>query len=156
MDALIAATFTWGFSIFYGLSLIEKSVWPLIFGSRNAAVSEENVRFTHKALKRLTPLLPPSNGIVILVGTTLLMRQAWDMNWSFESLVQPVVYITMMLGIVLVGRNPAIVFAIRAQDENSPLDEVRKSIRSVGQQHHIALFTNLAVVLYQLLVIANL
>lgn len=152
MDSWIVATFTFGFSIFYGLSLIEKSVWPLIFG-RGHSVSDEDVRFTHQALKRLTPLLPPSNGVVIIVGLILLMRQAWELNWTAESLLLPFTYLCVMLGIVLVGKNPAVVFAIRDQDQDSPIEEVRRTIRLVGIHHHIALFTNLGVVLYQLLAI---
>jgi hypothetical protein len=156
MESLIVATFTFGFSIFYALSLIEFRVWGLIFGSGKAAISEDELRFTHKSLKRMTPLLPPSNGLVILVGLFLLMRQASDLGWGFEAAVMPIFYLTMMLFIVLVLRNPAVVFTIRAQDETTELSEIRKAIRRVGRDHHIALFTNLSVVLYQLLVINNL
>lgn len=152
MESWIVTTFTFGFSIFYGLSLIEKSVWPLIFG-KGHKVSDEDVRFTHTALKRLTPLLPPSNGVVILVGLTLLIRQAWELDWTVESLLLPLIYLCVMLGIVLIGKNPAVVFAIREQDQSSPIEEVRRTIRLVGIHHHIALFTNLGVVLYQLIAI---
>lgn len=156
MESWIVATFTLGFSIFYGLSLIEKSVWPLIFKSADAPVAEDDIRFTLKALRRLTPLLPPSNGVVILAGMTLLTIQTANANWSLETLVLPIAYLSMMLGIVLIGKNPSVVFAIRSHNDSTPLDVVRKTIRKVGRHHHTALFTNLAIVLYQLLVINNL
>lgn len=153
MESWIVAIFTFGFSIFYVLSLIEKSVWPIIFAGVQKEVDETDVRITHRTLKRLTPLLPPSNGVVILVGTTLLLRQAWDLGWSWEATLLPIFYLTMMLGIVLVGKNPSVVFAIRAQDESSDLAEVKKTIRLVGIHHHTALATNLLVVLFQILAI---
>ena len=80
MEYWIVAIFTFGFSIFYVLSLIEKSVWPIIFAGVQKEVDETDVRITDRTLKRLTPLLPPSNGVVILVGTTLLLRQALDLG----------------------------------------------------------------------------
>ncbi|MCF8529087.1 MAG: hypothetical protein K9G13_04330 [Aquiluna sp.] len=150
MDALIAAIFTFGFSIFYGLSLIEKSVWPLIFRNKPDLVSDHNIVFTHTALKRLTPLLPPSNGVVILAGTSLLFWQAVNLDWSWQSTLLPVFYILMMAGIVLIGKNPAVVFSIRSHGPESPLPELRRDLRLVGIHHHIALFTNLAVVIFQL------
>lgn len=156
MESWIVATFTFGFSIFYGLSLIEKSVWPLIFKSQEARVAEEDVRFTLKTLRRLTPLLPPSNGVVILAGMTLLTIQSANADWSLETLILPIAYLSMMLGIVLIGKNPSVVFAIRAHDENTPIEVVRQTMRKVGRHHHTALFTNLVIVFYQLLVINNL
>ncbi len=153
MELWIVAIFTLGFSIFYSLSLIEKRVWPIIFKDVRASVSEADIRFTHEALKRLTPLLPPSNGVVILIGTTLLILQSAEQSWSLESLSIPVFYILMMAGIVLIGKNPSVVFAIRRLDQDSPIQAVTQTIRTVGIHHHIALVTNLAVVLLQIFLI---
>lgn len=150
MDALIVGTFVFGFSIFYALSLIEVKAWPLIFANRGEAVTDDHVRFIHAVLKRLTPLLPPSNGVVILFGTTLLFMQASTENWSLVATSLPVFYLSMMLGIIFIGKNPAVVFSIRSHDSNSDIADLRIDLRQVGIHHHIALFTNLTIVIAEL------
>lgn len=150
MDALIVGVFVFGFSIFYALSLIELKAWPLIFRNRGELVTDDNVRFIHASLKRLTPLLPPSNGLVILVGTTLLFMQATGESWSLAATALPVFYLSMMIGIIVIGKNPAVVFSIRSHDSSSDIADLRIDLRLVGIHHHIALFTNLTVVIAEL------
>lgn len=60
----ITATFAFGTAIFYCLSCVEKSVLKLAFSKDKTSVTEDNIRFTHKALKRLAPLLPPANSVL--------------------------------------------------------------------------------------------
>lgn len=150
MDSLIAVVFTFGFSLFYGLSLIEKRVWPIIFRNDSSKVSDADIRFTHEALKRLTPLLPPSNGVVILAGLTLLLLQAAELDWAWTASSLPIFYFCMMAGIVIVGKNPAVVFSIRRHGQDSPTSDLIRNLRLVGIHHHIALATNLLVVILQL------
>lgn len=57
LTAFIAAVFMLGTAIFYVLSCIERSVLGLVFG-KNKNITEEDIRFTHASLKRLSPLLP--------------------------------------------------------------------------------------------------
>jgi hypothetical protein len=149
MDSLIVAVFTFGFSIFYALSCIEIRTWPLMRRVDHPKVADADTRFVHAALKRLTPLLPPSNGLVIIAGTTLLVMQAIGDQWSLVTTVPLVGYWVSMLSIIIIGRNPAVVRDIRAHDSQGDITLVRLDVRRVSIQHHAALFTNLAVVIYQ-------
>lgn len=149
MDSLIVAVFTFGFSIFYALSCIEIRTWSLMRRVDHPRVSNQDARFVHASLKRLTPLLPPSNGLVIVVGTTLLVMQAISDGWSPVATIPLVGYWISMLSIIVIGRNPAVVRDIRAHDSDGDIGAVRLDVRRVSIQHHAALFTNLAVVIYQ-------
>lgn len=156
MSHWIVIIFTFGFSIFYALSMVEFKVWPLIRNRKTTRVDQADVRFVHRALKRLTSLLPPSNGLVILAGTTLLVMQANSMGWSLPSWGILVLYWLPMLYIILVRRNPEVVKFLREHvSETAPLETIRSDVHRVGIDHHIALYTNLAVVAYQLLFLTN-
>lgn len=86
LAAFITAVFTLGTTIFYVLSCVERSVLGLVLGKNKKTISEENIRFTHASLKRLSPLLPPSNGFVILFGNMALFIQGFMRSWDILSL----------------------------------------------------------------------
>ncbi len=85
--AFAVAAFSFGTAIFYVLSCVENSVLRLGLDQHSPAVADEDIRFTHKSLKRLTPLLPPANGFVILFGTAALVYLAVLNGWSWPSLL---------------------------------------------------------------------
>ena len=72
---LIILVFTFGTSIFYFLSLLERSVLKLAFDHDDKRVENADVDFVHRAIKRLIFVLPPTFGVVILAGSILLVIQ---------------------------------------------------------------------------------
>ncbi len=69
----------------YALSSIERPVLGLA-GRQPPRVAEPDVRFVHQTLRRLNPLLPPTNGVVIVVGNGLLIRRRVRDGWSWPVL----------------------------------------------------------------------
>lgn len=154
MSHWIVIIFTFGTSIFFALSMIERSTWALMRRPDSAKVSDGDVRFVHQSLKRLTSALPPANGLVILGGTTLLVIQAvdrgWD-NWDFPSIFVIVLYWSFLLYIVLVRRNPEVVLNLRRHDSVAEdISLIRADVSRVQIDHHLGLIANLSVVAFQL------
>jgi hypothetical protein len=155
VDAALLIIFTFGVGIFVFLSMIESSVWKLIFRN-DKSVADFNVRFVHEALQRLTSKLPASNGLVILSGVTLMMIQANNGSWRGLSLLQICGYLIMLLVIVGVRRNPSTVRDIRAHSSsNERIEVLQRDIRNVGIDHHLGLLVNLFALIIQLLMWSN-
>lgn len=155
MDAALLILFTFGVGIFVFLSMIESSVWKLIFRN-DKSVADFNVRFVHQALQRLTSKLPASNGLVILSGVTLMMIQANNGSWRGLPLLQICGYLIMLLVIVGVRRNPSTVRDIRAHSSsNERIEVLQRDIRNVGIDHHLGLLANLFALIIQLLMWSN-
>ena len=64
---LIVLQFTFGSAIFFVLLALERRVWAgsLTLGT-TAGGTEADIRFVHRALKHLIPVLPPANGVVVV------------------------------------------------------------------------------------------
>ncbi|MEO7308903.1 MAG: hypothetical protein ABIX01_00785 [Chitinophagaceae bacterium] len=145
----ITATFAFGTAIFYCLYCVEKSVLKLVFNKGKIVVTEDNIRFTHKALKRLSPLLPPANGFVILFGISALIYQCNLQSWNFESLSIPLFYIGITLYIIFIGKIATAVKNLMTIKSDQELSLVTANVRHLITQHHIALFANLGVVILE-------
>lgn len=155
MDAALLIIFTFGVGIFVFLSMVESSVWKLIF-KNDKSVAEIDVRFVHKVLQRLTSKLPASNGVVILGGVTLMTIQTDTASWSGLPLLQIYGYLAMLLVIVGVRRNPSTVRAIRAHSSsNESIEALQADIRSVGIDHHLGLLANMFALIFQLFIWSN-
>jgi hypothetical protein len=155
VDAALLIIFTSGVGIFVFLSMVESSVWKLIFRN-DKSVADFNVRFVHQALQRLTSKLPASNGLVILSGVTLMMIQANNGSWRGLPLLQICGYLSMLLVIVGVRRNPSTVRDIRAHSSsNERIEVLQRDIRNVGIDHHLGLLANLFALIIQLLIWSN-
>ena len=149
ISALVLTIFSFGAAIFYVLSCIERSVLPLGTNPESPIVADQDVRFVYSALQRLVPLLPPSNGAVIVLGSGALVYQAAMSGWQFLSLVAPLFYWLVMIYIIFVTD---IAGAVRALREGSHTDSQSVLRRKVGRlvvQHHIALSANAGVVFLQ-------
>ena len=153
ITAFIAVSFTLGTSIFYVLSCIERSVLGLVFGKKNRKVSEEDIRFTHASLKRLSPLLPPSNGFVILFGNIALVIQCFYREWDVLSILILVVYWSIMLYIIIFRKIVEDVRNIKETPNNAPISKVTENVRRLTIQHHLGLIANLLVVILEFVVI---
>ena len=145
----ITATFAFGTAIFYCLSCVEKSVLKLVFSKDKTAVTEDNIRFTHKTLKRLAPLLPPANGFVILFGIGALIYQCKLHSWNLDSLSILLFYIGITLYIIFVGKIATAVKNLMTIKSDQEISLVTSNVRHLITQHHIALFANLGVVILE-------
>jgi hypothetical protein len=155
VDAALLIIFTFGVGIFAFLSMVESSVWKLIFRN-DRSVADFDVRFVHQALQRLTSKLPGSNGLVILGGVTLMTIQTNEASWSGLPLLQIYVYLSMLLVIVAVRRNPSTVRAIRAHSSShGSIEALQRDIRNVGIDHHLGLLANLFALTLQLFIWSN-
>lgn len=155
MDAALLIIFTFGVGIFVFLSMVESSVWKLIFRN-DKSVADNDVRFVHHALQRLTSKLPASNGVVILGGVTLMTFQANAASWSGLPLIQICGYLAMLLVIVAVRRNPSTVRSIRAHSSsNESIEALQADIRRVGIDHHLGMLANLFALIFQLFIWSN-
>lgn len=145
----ITATFAFGTAIFYCLSCVEKSVWKLAFSKDKSSLTEDNIRFTHKALKRLAPLLPPANGFVILFGVSALIYQCNLHLWNWQSLSILTFYILITIYIIFIGKIAKAVKNLMTINSDQEIEIVSSNVRHLITQHHIALFANLGVVILE-------
>lgn len=148
LTAFIASAFMLGTAIFYVLSCVERSVLGLVFG-KNKNIAEEDIRFTHASLKRLSPLLPPSNGFVILFGNVALIMQGIIRNWDFISIVIIAMYWIIMLYIILVRKIAQDVKNIKETPNDAAIEVVTENVRRLIVQHHLGLVANLVVVIIE-------
>lgn len=154
MQELLLITFTFGIGIFTFLSMLEKPVWSLIFTGRHHLVTDESIRFVHRNLRFMTSKLPPSNGGVILLGTSLLIWQGFQLGWEPLASSLLITYIAGLLVIVAILGNARTVFSIRRNDsDTADLDLLIDDLKKVGRDHHIGLALNLTALIMQLIII---
>ena len=153
ITAFITAVFTLGTAIFYVLSCVERSVLGLVFGKKNKKISEADIRFTHAALKRLSPLLPPSNGFVILFGNFALIAQGVIRGWDFLSIMIIVTYWAIMLYIIIFKKIAEDVKNIKETPNDAPIAKITENVSRLIVQHHLGLIANLLVVILEFVVI---
>jgi hypothetical protein len=137
-----AAAFAFGSGIFYALSSIERPVLGLARRTP-PAVPDPDVRFVHQSLRRLIPLLPPTNGIVILVGNGLLIRRGVRDGWSRPVLGALTWYWAINLHIIAVGRIDKDIRMVRSTPSDGDIEQVRHGVRRLVIQHHAGLAANL-------------
>ena len=154
MEQLLVVTFTFGTAIFIFLSMLEIPVWKLVFTSARSGIEDSSVRFVHKNLKYMTSKLPPSNGMVILAGVTLMIWQSIALDWEVMPTAQLVTYVAGLFVIVVVLRNPRTVFSIRAHNsETDAIELLNTDLKNVGRDHHLGLLINLTALAMQLALI---
>lgn len=154
LTAFIAAVFMFGTAIFYVLSCVERSVLGLVFG-KNKNVNEEDIRFTHASLKRLSPLLPPSNGFVIFFGNLALIIQGVFREWNLISIGIIVIYWVIMLYIILVKKIAQDVKHIKETPNDAAIEVLTENVKRLIVQHHLGLVANLVVVIMEFVIILN-
>lgn len=155
LTAFVTAVFTLGTAIFYVLSCVERSVIGLVFGKKEKLISEEDIRFTHASLKRLSPLLPPSNGFVILFGNIALITQGILRGWDFLSVLIIVAYWAIMLYIIIFKKIAQDVKNIKETPNDAPLSKVTENVRRLIVQHHLGLLANFLVVVLEFVLIMS-
>ncbi|SFS07202.1 hypothetical protein SAMN05216559_3173 [Halomicrobium zhouii] len=149
VSGVVLSLFAFGTAIFYILSRIERFVLPLAFDVDAETVDDDDVRFVHRVLKHLIPVLPPSYGFVILFGTVALLYQGFERGWDWPS----VVIITYYWGIsgysLVFGDIIGAVNRVKNTSSNSDIQSVRQGVRELLVQHHLGLAANLGVVVLE-------
>lgn len=133
---LILIVFTFGATIFYVLLAIERRVWAatVTFGN-NARGSEHDIRVVHRMLKHLIPVLPPSNGIVVVGGLAAILWQAILRGWDGRSLIILGYYLTLQLYIIVVGRIATAVRDVWTTPSDGDEASVRRGVWNLIRQH---------------------
>lgn len=150
---VVIAIFSFGTAIFYALSCVEWSVLRLGVNQRSQSVKDEDVRFVHQALKRLTPLLPPANGFVISFGTAALVYLAVLSSWSWLSLL-PLAFFWLVTGYLITFGNIAeAVKDVRNTSSEGAVEDVKRGVSYLIVRHHIGLIANLGTVLLTFLLL---
>lgn len=146
--------FTFGSTIFYVLMLIERRVWSLLTRRANT-VADHDVRFVHRILKHLIPVLPPSNGIVVVGGPASLLWQSIARHWDWPSLVVLAWYASLQLYIIIFGRIAQAIKNVAVTSSDGDPAAVRLGVTDLVRQHRNGLIHAFgALVLETLLIIA--
>jgi hypothetical protein len=155
MPSLIVTIFSFGGAIFYALSCIERSVLKLGLNQHSQEVDEKDIRFVHASLKRLIPLLPPSNGVVIVFGTGAMVYQGFTRNWDRASIAVLAFYWSVMGYLISFGKIAAAVKDVRAISSDSSIEDVRRGVARLIVRHHIGLIANLGAVMLEFILMAT-
>ena len=133
-QALILIAFSFGAAIFHSLLGVERSVWS-IATSETSLVEDRDLRFVRQALFGLSSYLPPSNGIVILVGVTGLIWQGVALHWTWPATVVFAAWLVGQIYILTFGRIMQAVRYLRRTDNTSAIVDVRLAVRQLIRQH---------------------
>jgi|GEM_PF-3496338 len=155
IPSLIVAIFSFGVAIFYALSCIERSVLKLGLNQHSQEVDEKDIRFVHASLKRLIPLLPPSNGFVIVFGTAAMVYQGFTRNWDRGSIAVLAFYWSVMGYLISFGTIAAAVKDVRETSSDNRIEDVRRGVARLIVRHHIGLIANLGVVIFEFILMAT-
>ena len=155
MPSLIVTIVSFGGAIFYALSCIERSVLKLGLNHHSQEVDEKDIRFVHASLKRLIPLLPPSNGVVIVFGTGAMVYQGFTRNWDRASIAVLAFYWSVMGYLISFGKIAAAVKDVRAISSDSSIEDVRRGVARLIVRHHIGLIANLGAVMLEFILMAT-
>lgn len=150
-QSLIIAVFSFGTAIFYALSCIERPVINLWLNQRKVIGNHDIIRFIHNELKKLIPLLPPSNGFVIAIGTISMIFQCVLTNWSFFSIVIITFYWLSMLFIIFIGKINEAINDVKNTNSNDNIVNVKRGLSKLIKLHHQGLFANLFTVILQII-----
>ena len=133
-QAMILIAFSFGAAIFHSLLGVERSVWS-IATSETSPVEDRDLRFVRQALYGLSSYLPPSNGIVIILGVTGLIWQGMALHWTWSAIVVFAAWLVGQIYILTFGRIVQAVRYLRRTDNASPIGDVRRAVRQLIRQH---------------------
>lgn len=148
----IVILFAFGSTIFYVLLLIERRVWRLLT-RRAPTVADADVRFVHRILKHLIPVLPPSNGVVVFGGLACLLWQAIDRNWDWPALTVLVWYAALQLYILVFGRIAQAIKYVARTPGDADAATIRRGTTNLVRQHRNGFIHAAGVLLLETLLI---
>lgn len=150
---VVLLLFAFGTTIFYVLLAIERRVWGLARDGDPARYAEEDLRFVHRSLKHLIPVLPPSNGVVVVGGFAALVWQGVQRGWDGRAVAVLAFDVAGQLYIIGVGRIAAAVRDVRTTPSDAPVPAVAKGVRQLIRQHRNGLGHALGVLLLELVLV---
>ena len=153
LPGIVLVLFTFGATIFYILSRIERFVLPLAVNQESQSVDEEHVRFVHRILEHLSPVLPPSYGVVVLFGTIALLIQAFVRGWDAVS-VGILAYYWVISGYsIFFGDIRGAVERLQNTESDADVRSVRQSVGELVFHHHVGLSANFGVVVLEFVLV---
>jgi hypothetical protein len=93
-------------------------------------------------LRRLIPLLPPTNGLVIVLGNGLLIRRGVRDGWTGPVLGALTWYWVINRYIMIIGRIDKDIRLVRSTPSDGDIEQVRHGVRRLVIQHHTGLVAN--------------
>jgi hypothetical protein len=150
----ILLLFTFGTTIFYVLLAIERRVWAgsLTFGTNDHG-SQDDVRFVHRVLKHLIPVLPPSNGVVVVGGLAAILWQCVLRGWDARSQIILGYYLALQLYIIFIGRIAAAVRDVWTTSSDGEAIAVRRGVWNLIRQHRNGLIHAAGLVILEIVVV---
>ena len=151
---LILLLFTFASSIFYILLLIERRVWSLVFYPESAFAKESDVRFVHRSLKRLIPVLPPSNGVVVIGGLISLVWQGIKLGWTGPSIAVLAFWFLGQTYIIVFGKIASAIRDVWSTPTDGELEAVSRGVTNLIRQHRNGLIHAIGVLALELALIS--
>ena len=110
--------FCFGATIFYVLLAIERKIWF-------SMPTELDFRLVHQVLKGLIPVLPPSNGVVVIGGLACLVWQAIERSWDWRSVIVLGFDVVVQLLIIFRGKIAAAVRDVKLTASDGDFAKVK-------------------------------
>jgi hypothetical protein len=148
---LILILFTFAATLFHVLLSIERPVWRIALRRGDTAeVQATELRFVHQSLKRLIPILPPSNGVAVIGGFSALIWQGALRDWDRVSVIILAFYLAGQLYIILFGKILSAIRDVWTTSSDGDLNAVRCGVRNLIRQHFNGLLHALGVLVLEL------
>ena len=153
-QALTLISFSFAAAIFHSLLGVERSVWS-IANSEISPVEDRDLRFVRQALYGLSSYLPPSNGIMMLLGVTGLIWQGVALIWTWPAIVVFAAWLIGQIYILTFGHIVQAVGDLRRTETASPIVDVRRAVRQLIRQHFNGYLHAATIVVLELALIAS-
>lgn len=115
---------------------MERSVIGLFLGDA-ASVSEDDIRLTFSALKRLVDVLPYTLGVLIAASFLLGVLQARGTGWRPLSVLVLIILAAPMFYNIVLADTALVVSNLKSTAPGDDLTIVQKSLRDAALQHFI-------------------
>jgi hypothetical protein len=149
--APILIAFSFGATLFHVLLSIERPIWRIALPRGGTAqVDEADLRFVHQSLKRLIPVLPPSNGVAVIGGFAALIWQGIQRNWDWIAIFILAFCWSGQLSIILFGKIFSAIKDVWRTPSDGDLGDVRRGVRNLVRLHFSGLLHALGVLVLEL------
>ncbi len=152
VPALLAGLLGLGTGIFVVLSLIEKSVWRLMWAPRSTRVSDDDARNVHAILKRVIHLLPPTMLTTMGTASILMIVLLWQTGLSGAAIAVASLFFVQL--ILIVARLARDIRGVDAVPSDGEMAAVRDGLGALTLLHHRGLLMTLSTLVALLTVLA--
>ena len=151
-ETLIFIAFSFGAAIFHALLGVERSVWPIAY-SNSKTVNEGDLRSVFVVLQGLSSYLPPSYGVVSLVGLCGLIWQCIILNWTWQADTVLGFWFLGQVYILTFGKIVQAVKDLRQTKKDDAIMVVRRVVRQLIRQHFNGLLHAMGIVVLEIVLI---